>query len=254
MSLLENPPANTRTSVELARKPEAFWSRFARSWKRLATSPYLWVLLLLVELIVPVFYRQGALPYNIYVAVSGLAVILIFISLGIICHSGVRQVQYYLELPLKYSELSHHYHELERSIPDLIDAARSTTVRQLLALASLPRSANEIPIAGISEQHGTVHLVLELPTTPETFMGMRLTVSPRADGALWGVVEITHIDGNTGYAAPVDRVNPDFWDHLEERMRRDPSPPKDVVVKTEMYEALAQLKRALREEEVLNNE
>jgi len=159
-----------------------------------------------------------------------------------------------LELPQKYSELSDRYNKLERRIPDLIDTARSTTARQLLALASLPNSPDEIPIAGIADQHGTVHLLLELPATPETFMGMRLTVSTRADGALWGVVEITRVDGNLGYAAPVDRVNPDFWEDLELKMRRNPSPPEGVVVKTEMHEVLAQLKRILRYEEVTNNE
>lgn len=254
MSLLRVPPPNNGTSAKPSQKREALWQEFVQSWKRLVSSWYFWPLLLLVELIVPVFYRQGALTYNIYLAVSGLAVTLLLISLAAICRSGLRRVQYYLKLPQKHSQLSDRYDELERSIPDIIDTARRTTARQLVALASLPQPSDEIPVAGISEQHGTVHLLLGLPAAPETFMGMRLTVSPRADGAAWGVVEITRIDGNMGYAAPVNRVNPDFWEHLEERMRRDPSPPDGVVVKTEMHEVFAKLKRALREEEVTNNE
>jgi len=218
-------------------------------------SRYWWILELAVSLIFGKIEWQGDLIRWVLVVVFSLVALLALISFCIFLYTAVRRllrvVRWYLQLRQKFSELSNQVLESRRSIPRLFE----TMAMQLLVLASLPHSADNIPIVAITDRHGTVHLLLELPGAPETFMGMRLMVfSTGAEGGLCGEVEITRVDGHFGYAAPINRVNADFWEDLEQRMTQDRSAPRGVVVKAAMQEVLAQAKRALRYQEVTNNE
>jgi hypothetical protein len=40
-----------------------------------------------------------------------------------------------------------------------------------------------------------------------------------------GTVEITLIDKAAARAKPIDRAKPEFWENLEDRMRKNPEPP-----------------------------
>jgi hypothetical protein len=254
MNLPHGPSSQGKSYIEGTPKTASFREEFIRLWKQVVGSRYCWILELAIGLIVSKIAWPGGFLRWILVVIFSLLALLALISFGIFLYAAICRllevVRWYLQLRQKFTELSDQVLELRNSIPGLFERM----AMQLLVLASLPHSADEIPIVSIADRHGTVHLLLELPGVPETFMGMRLMVLTRAGGALCGEVEITRVDGHIGYAVPVNRVDADFWEDLEQRMRQNRSAPGDVVVKAEMQEVLAQLKRALRYEEVTNNE
>jgi hypothetical protein len=132
----------------------------------------------------------------------------------------------------------------------LAAAVRSyRTVMGWLALtaveSSLRHAMTGVDCTGILGRGGTVLLRLAVGTTDRTRVGDEYDVYDTANGALWGRVAVVEADGSTSLAEPVDRVNADFWEHLEERMRFDTSPPAVYLVKRLPTELLEMVKAVL---------
>ena len=84
---------------------------------------------------------------------------------------------------------------------------------------------------GILNRVGTVALRIEIGVSDGVEIGARLNVYDVANEELWGIVEVVETDDSTCYGQPYDRTNPDFWEHLEDRMRYDTSPPEVYLVR-----------------------
>jgi hypothetical protein len=81
---------------------------------------------------------------------------------------------------------------------------------------------------GIADYRGTVNLLIDLSDRNGLRRGSLLDVVVSTTGEIWGFVEVSRIIDRQAWAFPKDRRNPDFWDSLEGRMKRDPSPPPGI--------------------------
>jgi hypothetical protein len=81
------------------------------------------------------------------------------------------------------------------------------------------------PIVAIGEDAGTVQMVIAAQPGCGLRVGSKLWVVHTLTKETWGTVEVTSIDAETAKARPTDRARPEFWESLEDRMKRDPSPP-----------------------------
>lgn len=105
---------------------------------------------------------------------------------------------------------------------------RSFSLRSVLLESAeidgqLSMSRIRYSISAIANRSGTVHLVL--PEASGLRVGSLLDVIATVTGDVWGTVEVRDILSGQALAVPFDRTQPEFWEHLEDRMKRDPSPP-----------------------------
>ena len=126
--------------------------------------------------------------------------------------------------------------DLEK-VPRLLYDAKQDGIqegqKQVLAsllMATIARELNQFEVSAISERDGTVILVVQAGTSSGLVSGMRLEVRTIGANDLWGVIELKEVHEGKSFGAPVDRINPDFWEHLEDRVRRDSAPPQGVVL------------------------
>ena len=91
-----------------------------------------------------------------------------------------------------------------------------------------PGSEIKYHISGITDQQGTVNLIIAAADNSGLHLGSFLDVVASATGEVWGYVKISRIDNQQAWACPIDRKNPEFWERLEDRMKVDPSPPSGI--------------------------
>ncbi len=82
---------------------------------------------------------------------------------------------------------------------------------------------------GIINREGTV--ALKVTSLASVVLTNRFNVYDNVNKELWGRVEVVQVDETTCLCVPYDRVNPEFWEHLEDRMRYDTSPPSVYLVR-----------------------
>jgi len=100
------------------------------------------------------------------------------------------------------------------------------------ATAYIQSMNNDLAIQAICEREGTVHIIFPFGMTNGLDTGSVLQVVRQSTSEVLGTVEVVESLANLAYARPTDRHSPEFWDHLEARMKRDFAPPDDVVGRT----------------------
>jgi hypothetical protein len=118
-----------------------------------------------------------------------------------------------------------------RSLVELeqrVQAFRTLVLRNA-NVADAPGSDFKFPINAITNESGTVHLIVPIGSASGLQVGSRLWTVHTLTHDVWGTVEVTSVSESEGVARakPIDRAKPEFWDDLEDRMRKDPSPPRD---------------------------
>jgi hypothetical protein len=81
-------------------------------------------------------------------------------------------------------------------------------------------------IVAIGEDGGSVQIVVAAQIGCGLRVGSKLWVVHTLTKETWGTVEVTSMDAETAKAQPTDRARPEFWESLEDRMKKDPSPPQ----------------------------
>jgi hypothetical protein len=108
---------------------------------------------------------------------------------------------------------------------------------------------SEIRISGIKNNSGTVNLILETNGNNDVFQGMRLDIVTQPGGERYGEVEVTQLSNDEFIASPTNRINVEFWEKLEDRMKSDPSPPPNVVAKRPVSDRLIESLKHLHKKE-----
>ena len=64
--------------------------------------------------------------------------------------------------------------------------------------------------------------------------GERFVVLNAISEEKWGVLQVSEIREYSCICSVFDRINPEFWDELEKRMRFDASSPQGVIIRREI--------------------
>lgn len=100
---------------------------------------------------------------------------------------------------------------------------------------------------GIGEQSGSVVIRLAVGSNESIVVGDKFEAVNTATGDKLGVVEVIEVEGDSCLCSVFDRMNLEFWDELELRMRRDPSPTAGVTFLREVPgEFLASVRKVLQ--------
>lgn len=75
---------------------------------------------------------------------------------------------------------------------------------------------------------GTVRMLVYPVGGSGLDVGSELAVVDDATVAVFGRIRVETVSNGYATAVPFDRNNPEFWEHLEDRMRRDTTPPPGV--------------------------
>ena len=115
-------------------------------------------------------------------------------------------------------------------------AAYRSIMRRLAKHAirsSLRQAVTPMACVGIMEQNGTVNLKIKLSDSSAIGADDLLYVHEKVNGAVWGVVRVVELsDDCHAVCEPTDRVNRQFWEHLENRMGFDNSAPNVYLVRS----------------------
>jgi len=131
----------------------------------------------------------------------------VVILLCVVCAYYLRVVEYY------------------REVDSILMSLRSVVLNKAGVTGPGPSGNFEYEISGISEESGSIRLVLDEASSSALRVGTTLAVIAIATGEEWGTVRITELEGSRAKASVVDRKRPEFWESLEDRMKTDPSPP-----------------------------
>lgn len=93
-----------------------------------------------------------------------------------------------------------------------------------------------VEASGITSVEDDVGVGLSVGLQDGVFQGQRFVVLNTANQEKWGVLEVTDIQERSCVCSVFDRTNPEFWDDLVRRMRRDASPPRGVTIRREIPE------------------
>lgn len=103
----------------------------------------------------------------------------------------------------------------------------------------------EIPVSGLKNNSGTVNLILEAGASDGVSPGMILDVLTKPGGEKYGEVQVIQLSTDVCVALPTNRVNVEFWEKLEDRMKTDPSPPANIAAKLQIPNGLVETLRHL---------
>jgi hypothetical protein len=106
--------------------------------------------------------------------------------------------------------------------------------------------SSEIRILGLKNSSGTVNLILEAGVNDGVSLGMTLDVVTQPGGEKYGEVQVIQLSNGGCIVLPTNRINIEFWEKLEDRMKSDPSPPANVAARLQMPEGLVDLLKFLR--------
>ena len=97
--------------------------------------------------------------------------------------------------------------------------------------SSLKQAMTPMTCTGILDRSGTVHLKVALDDSGSIGEDDLLYVQEDVNDDLWGVVRVVeYVEGGFAVCTPIDRVNPQFWEHLENRMGFDTTAPINVYL------------------------
>jgi hypothetical protein len=102
-----------------------------------------------------------------------------------------------------------------------------------------------IQAIGVGERDANVVIRLEIGPQESVFLGDKFEVLNIASNEKLGTIEVIEIEETSCVCSVFDRMNVEFWDGLEERMRRDPSPPSGVRISREFPKGLLEYVRSL---------
>ena len=97
--------------------------------------------------------------------------------------------------------------------------------------ASLSYAMIPVRCLGITTREGIVALRINYGAIAGARRSMLFNVHDSVNDELWGQVIIVETGELTSLCVPSNRINGDFWEHLEGRMRFDPSPPNVYLVR-----------------------
>lgn len=105
--------------------------------------------------------------------------------------------------------------------------------------------SSQISILGLTNNSGTVNLTLEAGSSNGISPGTMLDVVTDPGGEVYGEVQVIQINDGTCMVLPTNRINIEFWEKLEDRMKYDPSPPPNIVVKRQIPEGIMEFLKTL---------
>ena len=97
--------------------------------------------------------------------------------------------------------------------------------------ASLSVAMTRLVCLGILERNGGVALSVRIDATEEDGIDLILNVYDSVNDRLWGRVTLVEVQTSSCIYEDLDRINIDFWEHLEDRMTHDTSPPNVYLVR-----------------------
>lgn len=110
---------------------------------------------------------------------------------------------------------------------------------------AVSRQYSPIEATGIGPREGSVVIRLEAGSNSGVAYRAKFRVTNAATGETWGIIEAVEVDDTSCTCIVSDRSNPDFWDELEGRMRRDAAPPQGVTITREFPEDIVEIIREL---------
>jgi hypothetical protein len=128
----------------------------------------------------------------------------------------------------------------------------SKVLRKLLiglAVYVLNQAANQhrniVQATGIGSREGSVVMRLAISSQSTDLLGVKFEVLNSASKEKLGTLEVIEIEDTSCLCSVFDRINVEFWEGLEERMRRDPSPPSGITISREFPDGLLELMQDL---------
>ena len=104
--------------------------------------------------------------------------------------------------------------------------------------SSLSHAMTPIECLGILERRGGVALRIGIGSAEYSEFDQILHVYDAANKELWGRINLVEIQSSTCIYEPIDRVNPRFWEHLEDIMRHNTSPPPGIYIVRELPDSI----------------
>lgn len=98
--------------------------------------------------------------------------------------------------------------------------------------------SSEISILGLTNNSGTVNLILEAGSSNGISRETMLNVVTYPGAELYGEVQVIQISDSKCTASPTNRINSEFWEKLEDKMKSDPSPPPNIVAKRQIPDGI----------------
>ena len=105
--------------------------------------------------------------------------------------------------------------------------------------------STEVKATGIGDKEGSVVIRLAVGSNDNVAVRSRFEVSNTATKERWGTVEVVELEEASCVCRVFDRIKVDFWDVLESRMGKDPSPPAGVAFTRQVPEGLLDVIREL---------
>jgi len=105
--------------------------------------------------------------------------------------------------------------------------------------------SSQIRIIGLNNNFGTVNLILEASSSDGIYPEAMLDVVTDPGGEIYGEVQIIQISNSGITVSPTNRINTEFWEKLEDRMKSDPSPPPNIVAKRQIPDGIMDFLKTL---------
>ena len=105
--------------------------------------------------------------------------------------------------------------------------------------------SSEIRILGLKNNSGTVNLILEAGVNDGVSLGVMLDVLTEPGGERYGEVQVIQLSNDGCIVSPTNRINAEFWEKLEDRMRSNPSAPLNVVAKLQIPDRITEFLKTL---------
>ena len=99
-------------------------------------------------------------------------------------------------------------------------------------------SSTNILAQGIDDRSGSVVVRLGVGSSAGVTVGDRFEVVNNASRRKWGVLEALEVEEHSCLCWVSARIQVEFWEALESRMDRDPSPPAGIAIAREVPEGL----------------
>ncbi len=177
-----------------------------------------------VVLTVVVLIFQARVDFRVltvlYIAINSILIILISLVATILLMAGYFVVPRLLARAWRVLLVNITLHTLRRAIQTQSSMVQATA---------------------IGERQGSVVFRLETGSNSGVTYGTSFTVSNTATGEAWGDIEVVEVDGDSCICIVFNRTNPEFWNELEARMRRDASPPQGVTIKRALPEDIVEI-------------
>ena len=99
----------------------------------------------------------------------------------------------------------------------------------------------QLECLGILDRRGGVVLRVGIKAAEGTDFDQMLNVYDTVNNDLWGQVSLVEVQSSSSLYEPIDRANPEFWEHLEDRMKYDTSPPPGIRLERQFPDSIVTL-------------